>query len=299
MKPLIEELIEHIWSPPRGVKLQHKSRNHPDNLQYYRHWGFTIYRTHYSPETDRHWNMLLNSLKKQTILAFGYFEGKRDIDESDVQLLKDLFHLEAREDASLLKGLDIRGVRELCRDEDWETERAMAGYLYEFVLVADESVLKDIANGESVVKAVSLSWSEGFSGWGWMRIPTSYLLDLWMLLSRHSFGTESVISFNGPEKDLDTYVWPGDVSLPRTGRFSEVRPLLFHYTGQRPDRTFEGNRTRRNIVNAVLLHDRVCDRSLAQSLGGVGACLVLKPIGHDFLICRDLVIGNEHFIVVV
>ncbi|CVK94829.1 uncharacterized protein FMAN_13150 [Fusarium mangiferae] len=238
MKSLIDELIEHIWSPPRGVERQHKSRKHPDNLQYYRHWGFTIYRTHYSLESDSDWNTLLSSLKQQTMLAFGYFECKKDVDQSDVQLIKSLFRLDAREDPLLLKGLDIKGVRELCRDEDLGAEPAMTGYLYDFVLVADESVLEDITNGESVVKAVSLSWSEGFSGWGWMRIPTAYLLDLWMLLSRHSFGTESVLRFNGAEKDLDTYVWPGDVSLPGTGRFSEVRPLLSHYTGQRPDRTF-------------------------------------------------------------
>ncbi|KAH7239991.1 uncharacterized protein BKA55DRAFT_576859 [Fusarium redolens] len=109
----------------------------------------------------------------------------------------------------------------------------MAGHLYEFVLVADESVLKDIANGESIVKAVSLGWHEGFLGWGWMRIPTSYLLELWLFLSMHVYSTESALRFNGPEQDLDTYLWPGDVSLQGTGRFSEVRPLLFHYRGQR------------------------------------------------------------------
>lgn len=238
MKPLIQELIEHVWETPRGTERQHQSRMHPDNPQYYHHWGFTVYRTHYSPDSDTPWNMLLDCLKQQTILAFGYFEGKKDVDQSNVQLLKSLFHLDARDDQSLLEGLDIKGVRELCREAGLRTEPAMADCLYDFVLVADESVLRDIANGESVVKAMSLSWSEGFSGWGWMRIPTSYLLDLWMLLSRHSFGTESVLRFKGPEKDLDTYVWPGDVSLPGTGRFSEVRPLLSHYTGQRPDRTF-------------------------------------------------------------
>ncbi|KAF5655127.1 hypothetical protein F25303_809 [Fusarium sp. NRRL 25303] len=180
----------------------------------------------------------MDSLKQQTMLACGYFEVKKDVDQSDVQLLKSLLRLDAREDPSLLEGLDIKGVRELCRGADLGAEPAVAGYLYEFILVADESVLKDMGNGEAVVKAVSLSWSEGRSGWGWMRVPTGYVLDLWMLLSRYSFGTESVLRFNGPEKDLDTYVWPGDVSLPGTGRFSEVRPLLFHYTAQKPDRTF-------------------------------------------------------------
>ncbi|TVY67893.1 hypothetical protein Focb16_v003052 [Fusarium oxysporum f. sp. cubense] len=232
MYPPIEELIDHVWSPPRGVKRQHKSRHHPDNLQYYCQWGYTIYRTYYGPESDRYWNVLLNSLMQQTRLAFGCFEDQDDVDQRDVQLLKDLFHLDTREDASLLDGLDVRGVRELFQREGLEGKRAMADRLWNFVLVADESVLKDVASRESIVKAVSLGWYEGLSGWGWMRIPTSYLLDLWIFLSR-SGNTKSALGFMGPEKDLDTYVWPGDVSLEATGCFSEVSPLLFHYTGQR------------------------------------------------------------------
>ncbi|KAJ4035267.1 hypothetical protein NW756_008513 [Fusarium oxysporum] len=232
MYPPIEELIDHVWSPPRGVKRQQKSRHHPDNLQYYCQWGYTIYRTYYSPESDRYWNVLLNSLMQQTRLAFGCFEDQDDVDQRDVQLLKDLFHLDTREDASLLDGLDVRGVRELFQREGFEGKCAMADRLWNFVLVADESVLKDIASRESIVKAMSLGWYEGFSGWGWMRIPTSYLLDLWIFLSR-SGNTKSALGFMGPEKDLDTYVWPGDVSLEATGCFSEVRLLLFHYTGQR------------------------------------------------------------------
>ncbi|KAM0084868.1 hypothetical protein ACKRZS_002889 [Fusarium odoratissimum] len=216
MYPPIEELIDHVWSPPRGVKRQHKSRHHLDNLEYYCQWGYTIYRTYYGPESDSIWML----------------EDQDDVDQRDVQLLKDLFHLDTREDASLLDGLDVRGVRELFQREGLEGKRAMADRLWNFILVADESVLKDVASGESIVKAVSLGWYEGFSGWGWMRIPTSYLLDLWIFLSR-SGNTKSALGFMGPEKDLDTYVWPGDVSLEATGCFSEVRPLLFHYTGQR------------------------------------------------------------------
>ncbi|KAI7762504.1 hypothetical protein LZL87_008850 [Fusarium oxysporum] len=237
MKPPIEEMITMVWSPPRGIQRRYKSRQHPDNFQYYCQWGFTSYRTYYGPESDHYWNTLQRSLNQQTRLAFGYFEGEQDVDQSDVQLLKSLFHLDAREDASQLDGLDIRGVRELCQCEDFDSKRTMADYRYNFVLVADESVLKDVANGESIVKAVSLGWYEGFSGWGWMRIPTSYLLDLWLFLSR-SGNTKSALGFVGPEKDLYTYVWPGDVSLEATGCFSEVRPLLFHYTGQRWNGTF-------------------------------------------------------------
>ncbi|KAF5678236.1 hypothetical protein FCIRC_6519 [Fusarium circinatum] len=169
---------------------------------------------------------------QQTRLSFGYFEDQDDIDQRDVLLLKDLFHLDIREDASLLNGLDVRGVRELFQSEGVEGKPALADRLWDFVLVADESVLKDVASGECIAKAVSLGWCEGYSGWGWMRIPTGYLLELWIFLSR-SGNTRSALGFMGPEKDLDTYVWPGDVALDATGRFSEIRPLPFHYKGQR------------------------------------------------------------------
>ncbi|TXC02752.1 hypothetical protein FocTR4_00014806 [Fusarium oxysporum f. sp. cubense] len=93
-------------------------------------------------------------------IAFGCFEDQDDVDQRDVQLLKDLFHLDTREDASLLDGLDVRGVRELFQREGLEGKRAMADRLWNFILVADESVLNDVASGESIVKAVSLGWTK-------------------------------------------------------------------------------------------------------------------------------------------
>ncbi|KAM5351165.1 hypothetical protein ACJ41O_003888 [Fusarium nematophilum] len=233
----VNEMIDSVWSPPRGVKRQYKSRKHPDNFQYYRQWGFTIYRTYYGPQSDKHWNMLLGALKQQTSLAFGYFEDKEDVDQGDVQRLKELFHLDTREDASLLDGLDVGGIRALCKREEFNDKPAMAGKLFSFVLLADESVLRDIETGEFIIKAVSLDWYQGFPGWGWMRIPTGYLLDLWQTLMRRAHHTEGILDFNGPEQDLKDYVWPGDLVLEPTGVCSEVRRLCFHYSGQSPDRT--------------------------------------------------------------
>ncbi|KAJ3454439.1 hypothetical protein MRS44_018333 [Fusarium solani] len=237
----VNEMIDLVWDPPRGVQRQHRSRKHPDNFQYYCQWGFTIYRTYYDPQSDKYWNMLLGALKQQTRLAFGYYEDEEDVeeevDQGDVQRLKELFHLNPREDASLLDGLDVHGIRALCKNEESDDKRAMGDKVYDFVLLADESVLKDIARGEFIVKAISLEWCEGFPGWGWMRIPTGYLLQLWQKLMRLAYNTELVLSFNGPEQDLEDYVWPGDLSVDPTGVCSEVRRLSFHYSGQRPDRT--------------------------------------------------------------
>ncbi|KAJ3535965.1 hypothetical protein NM208_g6915 [Fusarium decemcellulare] len=227
------DMIDLVWLPPRGLKRQHRDRKHPDNAQYYRQWGFTIYRTYYGPDSEKHWNMLLGALKQQTRLAFGFYADDEDTDQGDVQRLKELFHLDAREDVSLLDGLDDKGIREFCQTKEVDRERAMAENLYRFVLLADKAVLKDIAEGEFIVKAVALNWEDGRLGWGWMRIPTGYLLELWQTLMRWEDETYSTLRFKEPEQNLEEYIWPGDLAIEPTGACSEIRPVLAHYSSQR------------------------------------------------------------------
>ncbi|KAM5348615.1 hypothetical protein ACJ41O_008439 [Fusarium nematophilum] len=178
------EMMKLMWKPPRtepGVKRWALDRKLPENFKYYGNWGFTIYRTYYSPESDEHWEMLLDSLKRQTMLALGYCESEdqytfdlkrreyhygsryyqsEDEYRVDLEQLKKLFHLDPREDASLLGGLDVRQLREVCLSEPPNEQKTMAGKIFRYVLVADESVLKDIAEGEFVVKAVAYNWKE-------------------------------------------------------------------------------------------------------------------------------------------
>ncbi|EXM21445.1 hypothetical protein FOTG_10685 [Fusarium oxysporum f. sp. vasinfectum 25433] len=83
--------------------------------------------------------------------------------------VQELFYLDVREDPLLLEGLDVRGLREFCNAEKLkETEVVQKGN-------------SKLRKGEFVVKTISLSW-DGYSGWGWMRIPTGYLLELWTFL---------------------------------------------------------------------------------------------------------------------
>ncbi|KAJ4252458.1 hypothetical protein NW762_011059 [Fusarium torreyae] len=238
MAGAIEEMIDLVWSPGR-VKRKHRNRKHPDNFQYYRRWGFTIYRTYYGPDTDKYWNMLLYALEKQISLALGYYENNEDaeddIDPSDLQRLNRLFCLDVRDNASVLDHLDVQGIKELWQREEPKNEGAMADNLYKFILLADESVLKDIANGEFIVKAIALHWVEGHSGWGWMRIPSGYLLELFQTLMRWEYETYKTLRFSGSEQDLKDHVWPGDMAIQPTGKASEIRPLLKHYSGQSLD----------------------------------------------------------------
>ncbi|KPM44179.1 hypothetical protein AK830_g2386 [Neonectria ditissima] len=230
----VNGIIDLIYREPRGIPgtvQRCTDRKLPENFKNYEKWGFTIYRTYYGPESDQSWNMLLGALKQQTLLALGYYEDQDD-DKEDLEIVKNMFHLDPREDASLLEGLDVRGLREVCWKED-RSNRTMAARLYRHVLLADESVLTDIANGEFVVKAVAFDWEEGDENWGWMRIPTGYLLELWHTLMLWSEMTHRALEFDGEEEDLNGYIWPGSLSAPKTSCCSEVRPIFEHYAAQR------------------------------------------------------------------
>lgn len=250
MSEIIKEMLRHVWGFPRGTKLKPGGRKNPENQHHYRKWGFPIYRTYYGKESDEHWKSLLYSLRHQTKLAFGYYEDDEETNQDDRRQVRDLFHLEVNEDPSLLDGLDIRGLRELCNAKmSKETEvgetgfekyrlsrrplkdTGMSDFLFGFVLLADQAVLKDIERGCSIFKAVSFRWREGDSSWGWVRVPTGYILDLWTFLMWNDDRSEYCLSFYGSEEDLAKHVWAGDMALHNTGDYSEVRPWR-HYDNQ-------------------------------------------------------------------
>ncbi|KAG8667756.1 hypothetical protein FPOAC2_12954 [Fusarium poae] len=252
MSEFINQMIKDVWGPPRGTKLEPGGRKNPNNHQHYRKWGFTIYRTYYSKESDEHWQSLLYSLRHQTKLAFNAYEDDEEIDEDDRRKLQELFHLDSRDDPSVLDGLDVRGLRAFCNAELFKETKViergtiklrvrtrpsegqgMADYVFDFVLLADEAVLKDIERGEFIVKAVSLLWDNDL-GWGWMRIPTGYLLDLWIFLMLHDDRTEYCLYIRGPEKDLEDHIWFAATGLDHTGGCSEIRHWR-HYSTQKED----------------------------------------------------------------
>ena len=224
MSDVIAQMKDHLWDTPGQ----------------YRKWGFSIYRTYYGKESDEHWQSLLYSLRHQTKLAFGRYEDE-ETNQDDRRTVQELFHLDVREDASVLDGLDVRGLRAFCKAENFKAtkvimrangerrvstrppeDHAMADFLFNFVLLADEAVLRDLEKGEYIVKAVSLLW-DGDSGWGWMRIPTGYLLDLWILLMWKNDRPERCLLFRGSEEDLESHIWAGDRVLHWTGQCSEIR----------------------------------------------------------------------------
>lgn len=140
----------------------------------------------------------------------------------DVKRIKDLFHLDIRDNPSL-DGLGVHEIREMCLRDRPEEEEAMAGRLFSFVLLADKAVFEAMERGEFVVKAVSYDWRDGWYNWGWMRIPTGYLLELWHSLMGRDDNYHTVLSFDGPEEDLEEYTWRGSWDAESTSQCSEIR----------------------------------------------------------------------------
>ncbi|UZP40179.1 hypothetical protein NXS19_007995 [Fusarium pseudograminearum] len=165
MAARISDMIDFVWKspkPPAGTKKRFLDRTLPENFKYFRNWGFTIYRTYYGPESDEHWNTLLQVLTQQTRLALGYHEREKVRNEDHrwashprrdesvyihrIQIMKKLFRLFPREDPDLLTGLDITGIRKLCLEEaeQAQSEKNMVGTCLSFVLVADEAILRTL-----------------------------------------------------------------------------------------------------------------------------------------------------------
>ena len=102
--------------------------------------------------------MLLYALRHQTRLAFRYYDGREDANQRDVDILKNLFYLNAHADPSLLDRLNIQGIRKFCQHENADDNQVILDTLHNYVLLADELVLKDVFKREFIVKAVSLNW---------------------------------------------------------------------------------------------------------------------------------------------
>ncbi|KAH7236685.1 hypothetical protein BKA59DRAFT_534387 [Fusarium tricinctum] len=167
----LSDMFDLIWKPPRGppiVKRRPLDKMLPENFKYFRNWGFTIYRTYYGAESDEHWNTLVTILRHQTSLALGLLESeelREDDDEwikrcggdkskwaNKVNIVRELFRLFPREDASLLDGLDIAGVREVCAKEHDEATEKMAGAFLNLHLLQMRQCLRMLPTAVSLSK---------------------------------------------------------------------------------------------------------------------------------------------------
>lgn len=254
----ISEMIEFLWRPPRintGPIIKHlvNDRKAPENFGYYRNWGFTVYRTFYGPDSDKHWDTLIDAVTRQTLLALGYHENDRIFNEDikrnwgkysdksgyleDINRLKKLFRLTTRENPLLFDGLDIPQIQEVCRRELPRARENIEGARHCFVLVADERVLKDVANGVFVITAVDYDQVEERFCPEWVRMSTGDILNLWesLFLEDSIFRTiHCAMGCELSKRDLETYVWSGLDCIESLGDCSEAQTAT---PGRKPEYT--------------------------------------------------------------
>lgn len=167
----------HYPSPTAGT---------PDLI---RTWGFTIYRTVYTPSSSHQWDQLLHTLRTQT-----YLNTLRGTDSTEddptFRHLWSLFRLDARSDPTL-SGMSFEELRQVyITNEGGEPMNANLPS-HRVFLVVDEEVLSGVEG--CIVKCVEADYrAEGHvpqapRRWlqryfGWFKMKGDAVVGLWKAL---------------------------------------------------------------------------------------------------------------------
>ncbi|KAI8671984.1 hypothetical protein NCS56_00660600 [Fusarium sp. Ph1] len=167
-----------------------------EEIQQPANWGFTIYRTYYGPSSDDNWNKLLAATKRHAEEELMTYD-----DHEAAEKLKPLF----------------RPVRNLQEGKGGKPMPSKSGFVF---LLADEDVLNQVEEGTFIVKAVDavetpreeipLREGDEPTYWGWMRMETRQLLELWGELEW--FRGIRCMAWTVHQADLYEQVWEGSVA---------------------------------------------------------------------------------------
>jgi len=175
-----------------------------DKDQFLTHWGFTIYRTHYGPDSDHQWSSLLKHI------ISGVEASLLELEENDTEYDKQpgaatkalhQFRLDARSDVAMLDGLALEEVRELYLDGSGGQPMNTENRPWRLFLLADAQVLQD--PDLRLVKAAAADYDPGAlvsrnnrSGpqryFGWITMPTTAVCNLYAQLD--TFWLEQIVN---------------------------------------------------------------------------------------------------------
>lgn len=210
----------------------------------YHLWGITIYRTAYgttpaTPDSDRHWQMLLESVQahvREEILNQVDPDNEKTADAA--RKLLALFRLDARSNAETLAGASLDQLRAVWNAGGAGGEPVVSSHRLRqarVFLVADEEVLARVARqaqreagdeeeqeeGEPFVKCVEVDYRAGDHiprpgnrvqrsqiYFGWAKLATSSLLRFWAVLENGGHLQDFVPT--GPWLKPKEKIWTGD-----------------------------------------------------------------------------------------
>ncbi|KAK1756647.1 hypothetical protein QBC47DRAFT_377350 [Echria macrotheca] len=200
------------------------------------HWGFTLYRTDYSPESEPRWARLIEEIEHKTFeeifgKPFGTPLPQKPSRATEIrQELWEAFQTDFKSDKKLYDGMDLDQLRKMHLDEiqnegamvdvvDGEAEERPHKLRQMFVfLVADTDVLTTGLD-EGWVKVVDAKYKaeeyfvkpnqRGFvqSYWGWWKIAIGVSHNLWARM-----GEDLEIDQIAPRSNngAQTVVWRGE-----------------------------------------------------------------------------------------
>jgi hypothetical protein len=178
------------------VPEDHVYSENEDLSQFYIPWGFTVYRTCYSAESEIQWQILTEHIKNT--LPKYVLEADEDGTGTTAQQMLSLLRLDFRSDADTLRDLDMDQVRQVFLNhaggKPVNTELRWFGAF----LLADEEVLADVPIAtipERWIKCIQADYiaADYVSKdprrlpqryFGWMKMTTRSLLELWDQLTR-------------------------------------------------------------------------------------------------------------------
>lgn len=180
---------------------------------YFRIWGWTIYRTAYGPSTGQRWDEMLRTIQTH---AYKELLEMTDTTERDAgfQHIWSLFRLDARSDPAL-DGLDMDQLR-LRFNEGHGGQPVNTGRRsHQAFLVADEGILSDV--DDSTIKCVDARYRAeehiprntrmgGQRYFGWMPMRAVRVVDLWERLNVFDLERIAPLTIGGSH----LIVWNGD-----------------------------------------------------------------------------------------
>ncbi|KAL8291018.1 hypothetical protein RB597_005613 [Gaeumannomyces tritici] len=219
----------NLYSPPKGgLPADAYERD-----EFWRNWGFTIYRTAYGgggdggKQSDQRWQTLLAKIREQaedeTRMHTDERLGATADAERAADRLRALFRLDAHSDAALLDGVSDDRLRELYRAGEPLGEDGKPPVMHDGVpkrrhfLVADAQVLEDAGNGRFWARCIQADyepedyvsrnprWFIGQYYFGWMQMTTRSILELWSDLGTRDLDQIAPRSSDPERKDAVLY----------------------------------------------------------------------------------------------
>jgi hypothetical protein len=199
MPSFVTGLLERLWRPPINVDL-----DPADDDKHYKTWGFTLYRTFYSLESEQQWNLLIEKISTTLLAEISRYKRYGE-DPDKISKLWSLFKLDARSDPATLS-VTKDEICQFYRDAVGGSPMGMMTTLnpdHQIFLLADEEVLQD--PDLSLLKVVQADYDpdeyrddDPQRYYGWMTMDPGSLIYLWAELEDVDFGLSDLICSESP-----------------------------------------------------------------------------------------------------